>query len=495
MTVTKPFLLPADREKLYAKLSTNAPSHAQMMAGRKPGAMKPPAVPPDPQAVWRSLAPTGRGERPRSPADARDARPYHEEPPLVIYVHIPFCISRCSFCGFYRNRADDAAMEEYVKRLLVEIDRVADEGTFTKKSVDVVYFGGGTPTALTADQLRRVIGRLRERFTISPTCEFTVEGRLYAFDDERVKACVESGANRFSFGVQSFETELRRSLGRRLSREETLERLKEIKDAWGERVCLVADLIYGLPGQTQEDWMERNVKTVHLESALDGVDLYSLKVFPGSPIAKRVQEEGGWSEEERARRHAEGSDYLAAAGWKQLSTTHWGRNALERNLYNTYAKIGVDMVPFGCGAGGFVGDWAIMQEGDLEKYIAKVDAGDKPIGMMVNTPPQRREAQRFTRMMDLGYFNPAKIPETDFSPLFDNWTAAGVWTPMVGASVPLARGRAGRASLPFYRLTRLGEYYQAKLNSLLTGYHFASHASAADMLKMGAAMMKKVFRK
>ena len=131
MTVTKPFLLPADREKLYAKLSTNAPSHAQMMAGRKPGAGDF-----DPQKAWKSLAPT-------------------DGQPLVIYVHVPFCVSRCSFCGFYRNRADDAAMEEYVKRLLVEIDRVADEGAFTGKSVDVVYFGGGTPTALAADQLDR----------------------------------------------------------------------------------------------------------------------------------------------------------------------------------------------------------------------------------------------------------------------------------------------------------------------------------------------------
>ena len=106
----------------------------------------------------------------------------------------------------------------------------------------------------------------------------------------------------------------------------------------------------------------------------------------------------------------------------------------------------------------------------MEKYIAKVDAGEKPIGMMVKTPPQRRTAQRFTRMMDLGYFDPAEIPETDFSPLFGNWTEAGVWTP---------RPEGG------YRLTRLGEYYQTKLNSLLTGYHFAAHASMSDMLKMG----------
>ncbi len=452
--ITKPFLLPLDRDELYAKLSTNAPSHAQMMAGKKP------EMDFDPQAQWKALVPT-------------------DGQPLVIYVHVPFCVSRCSFCGFYRNRTDDEAMEEYVKRLLVEIDRVGDEGAFTKKPVDVVYFGGGTPTALTADQLRRVIGRLQERFTISPKVEFTIEGRLYAFDDERVKACVESGANRFSFGVQSFETELRRSLGRRLSREETLKRLDEIKQRWGDRACLVADLIYGLPGQTQEHWMERNVKTTHLESALDGVDLYSLKTIPGMPLAERMKKEGPWSEEERARRHAEASDYLAAQGWNQLSTTHWGRGTLERNMYNTYAKIGVDMIPFGCGAGGFIGDWAVMQEGDLAKYIELVDAGKKPTGMMVKTPPQRRTSQRFTKMTDLGYFDPAEIPETDFTPLFDNWTKAGVWT----------RSERG------YRLTRLGEYYQTKLTSLLTGYHFASHASVADMMKMGAAMMKKAFGK
>ncbi len=486
--IVKPFLLPTDKGELYTKLSTNAPSHAQMMAGKKPD------MDFDPQSQWKSLSPTEDNQLPSNQTIKQLPNPSinqtikqsnNQTIPLVIYLHVPFCVSRCSFCGFYRNRTDDTAMEEYTKRLLVEIDRVADEGAFTKKPVDVVYFGGGTPTALTADQLRRVIGKLHERFTISPEVEFTIEGRLYAFDDERVKACIESGANRFSFGVQSFETDLRRSLGRRLSREETLRRLDEIKQTWGERICLVADLIYGLPGQTQEDWMERNVKTTHLDSALDGVDLYSLKIVPGMPLAERIKKEGNWSEEERALRHAEGSDYLAENGWTQLSTTHWGRNHLERNKYNTYAKIGVDMIPFGCGAGGFIGDWAVMQEGDLEKYIAMVDAGKKPIGMMVKTPPQRRTSQRFTRMTDLGYFDPSQIPETDFSPLFENWTKAGVWCPS-----PLAHHHSPLT--PTYRLTRLGEYYQTKLTSLLTGYHFAAHATMADMMKMG---MSKIAEK
>ena len=462
-----PFLLPADRAELMNRLSVRNSPHGEMMTGL----MKKPAEAPDAQAVWRSLR----------PADGR---------PLVLYVHIPFCISRCSFCGFYRNRADDAAIEEYVKRLLVEIDRVADEGVFTKKPVEVVYFGGGTPTALTADQLRRTVGRLHERFNIAPDCEFTIEGRLFAFDDDRVRACLESGVNRFSFGVQSFETELRRSLGRRLSREETMARLARIKEICGDRIALVADLIYGLPGQTQADWMERNVKTTHLESALDGVDLYSLKVIPGMQLAKRLEQEGNWSEEERLARHAEASDYLAAQGWKQLSTTHWGRNALERNRYNTLAKVGVDMVPFGCGAGGFIGDWSLMQEGSLALYLKAVDAGLKPLGNVVANPPMRRDAIRFTCMTDLGYFDPAEIPETDFTPILDNWTQAGVWTPMAGANVPLARGHAGRASLPVYRLTRLGEYYQPKVNSLLTGFHMAAHMGAMDKMKMAADMAK-----
>ena len=447
-----PFVLPTDRAEMMKRLSEKGSPHGEMMMGM----MKKPAEAPDAQAVWKSLRPT-------------------DDKPLVIYVHIPFCVSRCSFCGFYRNRADDAAIEEYVKRLLVEIDRVADEGTFTEKPVDVVYFGGGTPTALTADQLRRTVGKLHERFRIANDCEFTIEGRLFAFDDERVRACLDSGVNRFSFGIQSFETVLRQSLGRRLTREETLKRLARVKEICGDRVALVADLIYGLPGQTQADWMEKNVKTVHLESVLDAVDLYSLKVVPGMPLAQRLAKEGNWSEDERLARHAEASDWLAAQGWTQLSTTHWGRNSLERNLYNTYAKIGIDMVPFGCGAGGFIGDWSIMQESSLALYMKAVDEGRKPISNIIRNPPMRRDAIRFTRMTDLGWFDPAEIPETDFSPILDNWTAAGVWKPVVGASVPFARGRAGRASLPIYRLTRLGEYYQPKVNSLLTGFHMAAH--------------------
>ena len=132
------------------------------------------------------------------------------------------------------------------------------------------------------------------------------------------------------------------------------------------------------------------------------------------------------------------------------------------------------MVPFGCGAGGFIGDWSIMQEGDLAKYRTAVDAGLKPIDMVMQSPPARRDSIRLTRMTDLGYFDPSEIPETDFSPIFDNWTQAGVWTIWEGRA-PSRPWAEQKSSLPVYRLTRLGEFYQTKLNSLLTGFHMASH--------------------
>lgn len=445
-----PFFLPIERTALLERLSAkSAAPHGDMSA-----MLAEPAKAEALQRIWGEAVPT-------------------EGQPLSVYVHVPFCVSRCAFCGFYAHRTDEAALEAYTGRLLKEIAREADRGVFTKKPVDVVYFGGGTPTALSADQLRRVIGAIYERFTVAPDVEFTVEGRIFAFDDGRVRACLESGATRFSFGIQSFQTELRRSLGRRNSREELLTRLGEIKGICGDKVALVADLIYGLPGQTQEQWMEENVKTVHA-SALDGVDLYSLKVFPGLPLAKRMEKEG-WGEAERAARHAAACDWLAGQGWRQLSCTHWGRNALERNRYNHWAKTGADIVPFGCGAGGFVGDRSFMQTGDLEAWGRMVDAGEKPLATAMTKPANHRLRAKLSDQMERGLFNPTDFPDADFSPLLENWEQAGVW-------VSLPDGRR--------RLTRLGEYYQTKLSSLLAGYLFAGRPDAFEAMRAAARAMK-----
>ncbi len=139
------FLLPEDRTELLKRLSEkrSAP-HGDMLSQ-----LSRPTPPEELQRAWNETAPT-------------------DGQPLILYVHVPFCVSRCAFCGFYSHRTDDAALEAYTQRLLKEIEREAARGVFTKKPVDVVYFGGGTPTALSADQLRRVIGAIYRHFNVAP---------------------------------------------------------------------------------------------------------------------------------------------------------------------------------------------------------------------------------------------------------------------------------------------------------------------------------------
>ena len=111
-------------------------------------------------------------------------------------------------------------------------------------------------------------------------------------------------------------------------------------------------------------------------------------------------------------------------------------------------------MPFGGGAGGFVGDRSCMQTGDLEAWGRMVDAGEKPLATAMTKPANHRLRAKLTDQMERGLFNPADFPDTDFSPLLENWEKAGVW-------VSLPQGG--------YRLTRLGEYYETKLAALLTG--------------------------
>src|SRR5690606_5646059 len=116
------------------------------------------------------------------------------------------------------------------------------------------YVGGGTPSALSARDLARLLETARQRLPLAADCEITVEGRIIHFDGEKIDACIEAGANRISIGVQSFDTAVRRRQGRRTGKEEAIRFLADIRDR--NRVALVVDLLFGLPGQTEDVWRE-----------------------------------------------------------------------------------------------------------------------------------------------------------------------------------------------------------------------------------------------
>lgn len=132
----------------------------------------------------------------------------------LVYLHIPFCATHCTFCGFYQNRFNEDACAHYTDALIREIEMEADSVLHQSAPIHAVYFGGGTPSALSAHDLARIITTLREKLPLAPDCEITIEGRVLNFDAERIDACLDAGANRFSIGIQSFNSKIRKKMAR-----------------------------------------------------------------------------------------------------------------------------------------------------------------------------------------------------------------------------------------------------------------------------------------
>lgn len=291
----------------------------------------------------------------------------------LMYVHVPFCANHCLFCGFYRNRFKAEHSAAYTQLVCEELIREAGRPQVGSVPIHAVYFGGGTPTALDAEDLYRLICTIRERFPLANDCEFTVEGRMSHFTDEKIEACLEAGANRFSLGLQSFDTTVRKKQGRRSTREEAVAYLEKLIAR--DRATVVVDLMLGLPFQTDAVW-ERDLDTV-LQLAPDGVDLYTLAVFPGTPLHRALAQgsmPAGAARDELGLYYAAGVERLLDAGWTQISNSHFARTTRERNRYNLLMKEGAETLAFGSGAGGNLGGYSFQRNGDLEAWTGAVEA-------------------------------------------------------------------------------------------------------------------------
>lgn len=327
----------------------------------------------------------------------------------VLYVHIPFCRARCSLCPFYANRWKEDVAEVYVDALVREL-ALLDGLPIMSLPFDAVYFGGGTPSDLPPKELRRLLGAIRRYVPLAGDVEVTLEGRAHGHSPELTGEAIDGGVNRFSVGIQSFDSGLRRSLGRMESKEGVIEFLGRLGRSGA---VVVADFIYGLPGQTQTMW-EEDLRLLTEETELGGMDLYRLKVIPGSPLSKKTALEGV---EEFQRRCAgfflRGGNILAGAGWRQISVSHWRRDIRERSRYNSLVKSGADCIPIGCGAGGRAGGIRFFQTGDLSAYFSAVRDGIKPIAGAIRLSEGSVVIDRIAEDFDRGVLHPGswKISE------------------------------------------------------------------------------------
>jgi oxygen-independent coproporphyrinogen-3 oxidase len=381
---------------------------------------------------WRTKRPLPEEEVPATWLHLMSG--HHSPERRLVYIHVPFCANHCLFCGFYRNAYTPAAAASYADLIVEEIEREATAPTITNQLVEAVYLGGGTPSALTPEALSRILLTVKRCLPLAPDCEITIEGRIVHFDPDKIDASLEAGVNRISIGVQSFDTAVRRRQGRRTSKEEAIRFLEAIRDR--DCATLVIDLLYGLPGQTDHVWRED--LRIASEIAPDGVDLYGLNLIPGTPLHKAMQAgkfPGAATLKDIGSMYRAGAEFLTAAGWVQISNSHWARTPRERNVYNLRIKEGADCLAYGSGAGGMLGRYSYAVSGDLGSYRQSMLAGRKPIDGMRFSDALQPVRNVITAGLETGRLDLDRIaaPFADtlgarIAPLLEQWCSAGLIT-------------------------------------------------------------------
>jgi oxygen-independent coproporphyrinogen-3 oxidase len=245
-----------------------------------------------------------------------------------IYVHVPFCARKCGYCDFYSVVADGEAHEEFLGLLAREAELLARECPDAARSPsDTVYFGGGTPTVLGAGRLVRLLALLRDRFPLSEGAEITVEanpGTVSADDLQRLR---EGGFTRLSLGVQSFQTATLAALGRIHTADEVRSAYRDARKARFASVGI--DLIFGNPGQTEEDWRSDLDRAVTFLP--DHLSAYALAPEAGTPVHSAVARGDSVLpvDDSVARMYEAARETLAARGYRHYEISNFSRSGKE----------------------------------------------------------------------------------------------------------------------------------------------------------------------
>lgn len=219
---------------------------------------------------------------------------------------------------------------------------------------------------------------MNEVLPLANDCEITMEARVHDLVDEKLQVWFKHGVNRISVGVQSFDTAIRQSMGRKDDKETVIENLK--RAASYNQAVLIIDLIYGLPAQDVDNFV--NDLKIADSLPIDGMDLYQLNVFEQSALKKAIDNgkiPPAATTKQQAKYLEAAISYLDELAYKRLSVCHWAKTNRERSMYNTLAKSGADVIPFGSGAGGFVGDISMFLNRDLQRYMNAIDEGKWPL--------------------------------------------------------------------------------------------------------------------
>lgn len=317
-----------------------------------------------------------KNETREAPASATTPAQVSADAVIGVYVHIPFCQYRCTYCDFATYAGEDRYMPHYVDLLLKEIDLRAD--ALSGRFVTSIFFGGGTPSRLPVDEVQRIVQRVRERFRLSPNAEITLEANPGTLDAGKLRGLRAAGVNRLSIGVQTLDDDILRRVNRIHDARQAVEAVRQSRSAGFESVS--ADLIFGLPGQDRANWAE-TLRGVLAEEP-DHISAYGLILESGTPLQSHVLS-GVLTlpdDDEAADMYDLARDALASAGYTHYEISNWARpgHLCRHNLlywqHEPYLGVGLS-------AHGYLDGSRYANRSGLRSYLTRLGAGALPDGL------------------------------------------------------------------------------------------------------------------
>ena len=340
---------------------------------------------------------------------------------LELYIHIPFCVKKCAYCDFLSGPASNQQIEEYVQALIEEIRYYKE---FAKNyEVSTVFWGGGTPSLLTGEQMKVLMEALGQTFFIRQNAEITMEANPGTVTVEKLLACQKAGINRISFGLQSVNNEELKMLGRIHTYEEFLESYEAARKAGFQNINV--DLISAIPKQTVSSW-EQTLQTI-ISLQPEHISAYSLIVEEGTPFAKLYGEGCELehllpTEEDERRMYERTEELLREAGYHRYEISNYAKEGYEcqHNLGYWERK---EYLGLGLGASSLIEETRFHNTDEMEEYLR--DANN-PILL-------RREQEKLDRQEQmeefvfLGLRKIRGIQEEKFAEVFgeDIWDCYG----------------------------------------------------------------------
>lgn len=327
---------------------------------------------------------------------------------LGVYFHIPFCRKRCHFC-YFRVYTDKNASEinAYLDAGIKEFERYSRTSYLAGRKPQFVYFGGGTPSYLSIDQLTRLTDRMKDLFPWDETEEVAFEAEPGTLTEKKLEALREIGVTRLSLGIENFDDHILEVNGRAHRSKEAYRALDFAKTLGFDQVNI--DLIAGMMDETPENW-ERNVRTA-IEQSPDCVTIYQMEIPYNTTIFKEMQESGRISApvaDWKTKRHWVDWAFneFEAAGYTVNSAYTVVKNPeTTKFIYRDSLWEGADLLSAGVASFGHFGGVHYQNQADVAPYMTEVDDGGLPIFRAYRTSHEERFIREFVLQLKLGHTN------------------------------------------------------------------------------------------